>query len=272
MDDLTARSVVDRWSSGAGVVARGPKMLMSVVPATPGDVERHTGRTRSYATDLWRLEVGGRFLSSEGLVYPGGVPYPEELHHQTAVIANEVWLYIDGEGDVLGAYWWPDAVRRPIASVPTDDFPPETIFHPADASTRVEVPVPCPEIPPWEPAVAVALSRREVLVFCVRGSSPEPVNEMLIYEHGGVSVRARLEPERLDVEGFLRCRQPPYRRLALRDATALGRDPGRALGPQTWPWPGELRWWEDGVLYEVKGFQPLTVLTDLARSLVAGGR
>src|SRR5687768_9362043 len=133
MDDITARAIVDRWTSGAGIVARGPKMLMSVVPATPGEVERHTGRRRSYGIDLWRLEVGGRFVASSGQVYPSGVPFPEELHSQTAVIAQEVWLYADAEGMVLGAYWWPDALRRPIASKPTPDHPDEITVHPADA-------------------------------------------------------------------------------------------------------------------------------------------
>src|SRR5918992_2016376 len=125
MEDARARAIVDHWSGGAGVVARGPKMLMSVVPATPGDIERHTGRRPFDTTDLWRLEVGGRFVASGGTVYPSGVPFPEDLHSQTAVIANEVWLYAEGDGTILGAYWWPDALRRPIASVPRDDYPPE---------------------------------------------------------------------------------------------------------------------------------------------------
>lgn len=253
------------WSRGAGVVARGPKMLMSIVPAQRSDVERHTGRRSYIDSRVWRLEVGGRFLASGGVVYPGGVPFPEELHSQTAVIANEVWLYVDDDGDVLGTYWWPDAVRRPIASVPRDDFPTDACVHPDDASGLVDVPVPIPSLKPWEPAVAVCCGRDEVLVFCTV-CSVEPVNEMVIYEKGGVSARAKIAKDAPDDASFLRAHQPPYRRVQVDESPGLGRDVGRSLGPQTWPWPGEIRWWRNGILYEVKGFQPLTTLLDVASS------
>src|SRR5688572_26618550 len=166
-------------------------MLMSVQPATPGDVERHTGLRPTDGEDLWRLEVGGRFVASHGTVYPSGVPFPEDLHSQTAVIANEVWLYADADGDVLGAYWWPDALRRPIASMPRADYDDELAMHPADVGRSVDVPVAVPTIAPWEPVVAVRLSRREVIVFCFceADASPQPLNEMIVYEMGGVSVR-----------------------------------------------------------------------------------
>lgn len=246
-------------------------MLMGVVPATPGDIERHTGRRPrgidEGGGDLWRLDVGGRFIASDGVMYPSGVPYPEELHSQTAVIANEVWLYVDDDGYVLGAYWWPDAVRRPIASVPRAEYPAEDVVHPADASVRLDVPVPMPEGRPYEPELAVCLSRREVIVFCVSGSMPDPLNEMLVYEHGGVSVRARLQQKPSDFSGFLRSHQPPYRRISVRSSAGIARDPGRVLGPQTWPWPAELSWWENGVAYEVKGFVPVTTLVEIAESL-----
>ena len=269
VDDALARTVVDFWSGGAGVVARGPKMLMSVVPATPGDVERHTGRRPFDGEDLWRLEIGGRFVASRGTVYPSGVPFPEDLHSQTAVIANEVWLYADGDGDVLGAYWWPDALRRPIASVPRADYDEEHTMHPADFGRDVGVPVVAPSVEGWEPVVAARLSRREVILFCFPSSdaSPDPLNEMLVYEMGGVSVRTRAEAERPDLTGFLRRNQPPYRRLTVSGCVAVGRDPGRVLGPQTWPWPAELRWWSHGVDLEMKGFVPLATLVELAQSL-----
>jgi hypothetical protein len=89
---------------------------------------------------------------------------------------------------------------------------------------------------------------------------------MVVFEMGGVSVRTRIA-ERPDITSFLRANQPPYRRLTVSGCAGVGRDPGRVLGPQTWPWPGELRWWRDGVLYEVKGFVPLATLVDLGQSL-----
>ncbi len=269
MEDVRARAIVEAWSSGAGVVGRGPKMLMSVVPATPSDVERHTGRRPPLGEDLWRLEVGGRFVASSGTVYPTGVPFPEDLHSQTAVIANEIWLYVDADGDVLGAYWWPDAVRRPIASVPRDDYPPDLVVHPRDVSSTVDVPVPIPSLEPWEPVVAARLSRHDVIVFCfpTPDAFPEPLNEMIVYELGGISARAKRSNERPDITSFLRSNQPPYRRVTVRGCAAVGRDPGRMLGPQTWPWPGEVRWWSEGVSYEIKGSLPLNALVEIGQSL-----
>lgn len=226
--------------------------------------------------DLWRLEVSGRFLAAAGVVYPGGVPFPEDLHNEMPVVANEVWLYADEDGMVVGTYWWPDAVRKPIASVPREEYAEDAIAHPDDATTRVDVRVPIPTRAPWHADVAVCLSPREVIVFCVTDSAPDPLNEMLVYEHGGVSVRARSEAERPDLQRFLSTHQPPYRRLEVRGTTGVGRDPGRSLGPQTWPWPGQLRWWEPprggaegerGVDYEAKGFVRLATLVEIAESM-----
>ena len=270
MEESRARVVVEHWSGGAGVVARGPKMLMSVVPASPGDIERHTGRRPPGYDDLWRLEVGGRFIASDGLLYPSGVPFPEELHSQTAIISNEVWLYVDDDGYVLGAYWWPDAVRKPIAAMPRDDFAPSVTVHPSDASRRVDVPVPIPDLEPWEPVVAACPSRDEVVVFCTHGSVPEPLNQMVSYEQGGICVRSRAQSQRTDITGFLRGHQPPYRRVQVRGCEGFGRDPGRSLGPQTWPWPGEVSWWADGVRYDVTGFEQMNKLVEIATSIRNG--
>jgi hypothetical protein len=269
MDEELASAVVDMWSRGSGVVARGPKMLLSIVPAQRSDVERHTGRRLLVESPVWRLEVSGRFLASGGVVYPGGVPFPEELHDQTAVIANEVWLYVDDDGDVLGSYWWPDAVRRPIASIPRDDFPPDDCVHPDDASRLVDVVVPIPTRKPWEPAVAVRIASDEVLVFCTV-CVVEPLNEMVVYENGGISARAKCLADPPDHASFLRAHQPPYRRVVIDGVSGIGRDTGRSLGPQTWPWPGEVRWWRDGVLYEVKGFEPVATLLEIAASITTG--
>ena len=268
MEEGLAAAVVDMWSRGAGVVARGPKMLLSIVPAERTEVERHTGRRTYDDSPVWRLEVSGRFLASGGVVYPGGVPFPEELHSQTAVIANEVWLYVDEDGDVVGTYWWPDAVRRPIASIPRDDFPADMCVGPQDAQRYVDIAVPMPSREPWKPTLVVCLDADEVLVFCTT-VDPEPLNEMLVYEHGGISVRAKAASRSPDIVAFLRTHQPPYRRLQVGDAPAVGRDPGRSLGPQTWPWPAELRWWSDGISYEVKGFEMLAILVEVAESIGA---
>jgi hypothetical protein len=266
MDEGLAHAVVDMWSRGAGVVARGPKLLLSIVPAERSEVERHTGRRSTISSPMWRLEVSGRFLASDGVVYPGGVPFPEELHSQTAVIAQEVWLYVDDDGDVVGAYWWPDAVRRPIASVPRADFPESMCVHPLDAGRFLDLPVPLPHRPPWEPTVAVCLDSTEVLVFCMP-TPVEPLNEMLVYESGGISVRAKLVGARPDIADFLRSHQPPYRRVQVKGCRGLGRDPGRSLGPQTWPWPGEVRWWDEGVLFEVKGHELVSTLVEIAATI-----
>ena len=267
MDSSLANEVVEYWSRGSGVVARGPKSLLGVVPASPGDVERHCGRRPEGVGDVWRLEVSGRFIASQGVLYPSGVPFPEELHDQTAVVSGEVWLYADSDGEVLGAYWWPEAVRRPIASVPRDEYAPETVVHPLDLPRSVDVPVPTIDLEGWTPVVAVRRSRRDITVFCTKGHTPEPMNEMCIYEQGGISLSVRVEERPLDPIAFLRRHQPPYRRLTVRGRTAIAREPGRSLGPQTWPWPGELTWSEDGVRYEVKGFEAVSTLVDIASSM-----
>lgn len=266
MEDLDAQLVVDYWSGGSGVVARGPKTLLSVVPATPGEIERHTGRRPSGLDEWWKLEVGGRFVSSRGVVYPSGVPFPEELHSQTAVISGEVWLYTNSDGDVVGSYWWPDAVRRPVASIPRDDYSPDEVMDPnyLDPALRIAVPIPAgPEI---VPVVVASTSPEHVVVFCTDGSVPEPLNEMCTYEQGGLTISARLAP-RPDLLSFLAANQPPYRKLSVGSATAVGRDPGRSLGPQTWPWPGEVRWWDDGAIYELKGFRQVSELASIASNL-----
>jgi hypothetical protein len=268
LDEALAQEVVEYWSRGSGVVARGPKSLLGVVPATPGDVERHCGQRPSALGDVWRLEVSGRFIASQGVLYPSGVPFPEELHDQTAIVAGEVWLYADGDGEVLGAYWWPDAVRRPIASVPRDEYAPEDVLHPFDLPRSVDVPVPTTEHEGLMPVVAVRRSRRDVTVFCTKGQTPEPLNEMCIYEQGGISLSSRVEERPLYAIAFLRRHQPPYRRLTVRDGrTAIAREPGRSLGPQTWPWPGELTWSDEGVRYEIKGFEGVSTLVDIATSM-----
>jgi hypothetical protein len=256
-------------------VPRGPTSLLSVVPVLASDIERHIGRRPAGYGDFWRLEVSGRFLASTGYVTPHGVPYPEELHNETPIVANEVWLYADNEGGIVGTYWWPDAVRKPVASVPRADYEPDVCVHPDDAASRVDVPVPKPSLEPWAPLLAAIRGPSEVIVFCVTENVPDPLNEMLVYADGGISVRATAEAQRPDVDGFLRSHQPPYRKVQVRLANGAGRDPGRALGPQTWPWPGELRWWEPrgsgadgktGVSYEVRGNVPVSVLVEVAES------
>jgi hypothetical protein len=265
LDERRARNIADRWYGGAGVVPRGPRRVLAVVPVTPSEIEQHTGRHSLPATGLWRIEVSGRFLQSHGTVYPGGVPFPEELHSRTAVIANEVWLYADDEGDVIGAYWWPDAIRKPIAAQPTSDFHPDDIVEPNELLHDMDVAVRLPT-KPWEPTVAVRLSSHEAIVFSTPGRTPDPLNEMVVYETGGVSLRTRAEKDRPDFDHFLRANQPPFRRVSVARNAGVGRDPGRVLGPQTWPWPGELRWWENGVSYELRGFLPLTKLQAVASS------
>jgi hypothetical protein len=266
LDEKRAQAVAERWSGTSGLVPRGPKMLMAVVPATPSDVERHTGARPDLASGLWRLEIGGRFLRSGGLVYPGGVPYPEELHSQTAVISNEVWLYTDDGGHVLGSYWWPDAVRRPIASMPRAQFSSDDVVEPSELAVALDLPLRLPKAKPWSAATAVRSGPKNGVVFYVKDALPDPLHEMLLFEAGGLALFVRGADGPLDVAHFLLSNQPPYRRVSAGGAVGLGRDPGRALGPQTWPWPGELRWRDNGVEYELKGFLPLTKLQAVASS------
>lgn len=242
-------------------------MLLGCVPATASEVERYTGRRPGYADSVWRLEVGGRFLSSGGVVYPSGVPYPEELHSQTAIVCNEVWLYASGDGDVVGVYWWPGAIRRPIASVPRSDFEPEDIVDPRDAPERLSFPLSVPVGTQWEPALVACISRDEALVLCTTGAVPDPVNEMVLFEQGGVSLRMRNGSQQENISAFLVSHSPPFRRLNVAGRGGVGRDLGRSLGPQTWPWPAELRWWEDGITYELKGFEPLATLQTVGDGL-----
>lgn len=267
MDERTAQAVADRWSGGSGLVPRGPKIVLAARPCVASDVETHTGRRPRTLSSLWRVEIGGRFLRSGGIVYPGGVPFPEELHSRTAVIANEVWLYVDDEGEVLGVYWWPDAVRRPIASMPREDYSEDLVVHPLEAQRSVSFPLGLPDFAPWEPVAAVCLGRGDAVVFLTKGPVPDPLNEMLVYEQGGLTLRAGADEEPPAAEEFARKHAPPYRRLRGPGAHAVGREPGRSLGPQTWPWPGELRWWTDGVTYELKGFVPLQTLQDVAATV-----
>ena len=268
MDERRAQALAEHWSGGSGLVPRGPRQLLAYFPATPSDVERHTGRRPPSIDGLWRLEVGGRFLRSGGLVYPGGVPYPEELHNQTAVITNEVWLYYDDNSErVLGSYWWPDALRRPIASMPRDEYPPSAVMDLTDASQLLEFELRVPVHQPWDAAIVIATNPREALVFCVKDTMPDPLHEMLLFEQGGLSLRAAVEERAWNVNDFLRSNSPPHRQLRIGSVVGTGRDPGRALGPQTWPWPGELRWWDDGVSYELKGFVPLATLQEVAATL-----
>lgn len=266
MDEHEASRVAEYWSGGRGLVPRGPRMLLGFGPADPKDVERHIGR-RPPPGAVWRVEVGGRFLRSGGLVYPGGVPYPEELQHQTAVVSSEVWLYVsDRDGDVLGVYSWPEAVRRPIAAAPREDFAGSDVRHPSDAIGSLRMELRVPTHPGWDPALVVVSQPDDVVVLCVKETIPDPLNEMLLFEQEGVSVREAVA-DPVDVTAILREHQPPFRELRVGGGRAVGREPGRSLGPQTWPWPGELLWWAEGVRYEVKGFQPLAVLQEIAATL-----
>ncbi len=266
MDESLAQTIAEYWSGSGGLVPRGPRSLLAVVPVTLAEVERRTGARPSFGSNFWRLEVGGRFLRSGGLVYPGGVPYPEELHSRTAVIANEVWLYVDEDGDVLGTYWWPDALRRPIAAQPSADYDDDQIVHPADAAERFAFPLKRPTVPEWAPTVTVCVSPEEAVVLCAHGVLPEPLNEMVVFAKGGLALRQRCE-SRPDLDSFLESNSPPFRPMRIGPVQGIGRDIGRALGPQTWPWPAELRWWGEGVSYEAKAFLPLAALQDVAASL-----
>jgi hypothetical protein len=241
-------------------------------PVERDDVERHTGERPVYPAKIWRIEVSGRFLRAGGLVYPGGVPFPEDLQHQTAVVSSEVWLYVDEDTErLLGVYSWPEAVRRPIASAPRPDFDAELVCHVADA--RFDFPLRVPAHPDWDAALVVCVSSHEAVVLCVRDTMPDPLNEMLLYEQGGLVLHAKATADRPDVEGILRRHQPPFRRVGVGRAEGAGREPGRSLGPQTWPWPGELLWFSDGVSYELKGFEALDKLREVAATLevISGG-
>jgi hypothetical protein len=267
VDEQEASYIAEEWSGSGDLVPRGPRMLLACVPATAAEVERHTGRRPQSMSGLWRLEVAGRFLSSGAVVYPGGVPYPEDLQRQTALVANEVWLYADDSGRVLGVYWWPDAMRRPIASTPREEYTADAACHPDDFAKELEFELKVPNKAPWSASLGVQLSSTHAVVFCLKDTIPEPLNDMVVFEQGGLVLSERFESPAPDVSSFLRSHQPPYRRMSVGSKQAAGRDPGRALGPQTWPWPGELWWCDDGVTCELKGFMPLATLHDVAASM-----
>lgn len=268
MDEQEATGYAQGWRGSRGLVPRGPKWVLGWRPASRWDVERHTGRRPPVGADLWRLDVGGRFLRSGGLVYPGGIPFPEELQHQTAVITSEVWLYVDRRaGGILGIHWWPEAIRRPVASVPQADLAGDQLLHPADAAGLLDVDLRLPAHPRWDPALVARTGPGAVLVLLVRELIPEPLNEMLLFEEGGLSLRIEMSPEPPDTREILRVHQPPFRAVRAARLDAVGRDLGHTLGPQTWPWPAELQWWEAGIAYELKGFEPLGTLQEVAASL-----
>lgn len=264
MDEREATLVAESWSGSRGLVPRGPRWLLGSGPASPEEVELHTGVRDG---TVWRLQVGGRFLRSGGLVYPGGVPYPEELQRHTAVVSSEVWLYVDeATGRVVGVHSWPEALRRPIASVPRADFDPDAVV-PVDEVPDPGFAIRVPAGREWGPILAVEASPDGVVVFACRGTVPDPLNEMLLFDAGGLSLRIRPSAEHRGVDGVLARHQPPFRRARAGRAPAAGREPGKPLGPQTWPWPGELLWWEDGLAWELKGFRPLAALQEIAARL-----
>lgn len=243
---------------------------MAFRPARSADVERHTGRRPPAGTKVWRLEVGGRFLRSGGLVYPGGVPYPDELRSETAVVSSEVWLYVtEDSGEVLGLHSWPEAVRKPIAAVVADDLDADEVVHPSEAASRLGWDVPLPTDRRWEPFGVFADGPREAVVWCVRSLPPEPFNEMVLYAEEGLTLRVRREAEPQDLERVLESQQPPFRPVAIGRRRGIGREPGKSLGPQTWPWPGELWWSADGADFELRGLHPLSTLVEVAGTIRA---
>jgi len=266
MEESDAQFVAEAWPGGGGLVPRGPRMLLGFGPADREDVLRHTGVRPGPRDEVWRVQVGGRFLRASAPVYPGGVPVPEALQARTAVVSSEVWLYVEAESlDLVGMYSWPEAVRRPVASSPRADLRPDSVRHVADI--RVDFDLRVPAHRGWEAEMASVISPGELIVLLVREMLPDPLNEMVLFEQEGLTMRASAAAEPPDLRELIRQHQPPYRPARVRRAEAAGRDPGRALGPQTWPWPGELRWWDAGVNYELRGFQPLSVLVEVAGTL-----
>lgn len=267
MDESEAAWIAESWPGGRGLVPRGPRWLLGFNPADPDEAERHTGKRPLSASDVWRIEVGGRFLRSGGLVYPGGVPYPEDLARRTAIVSSEVWLYAEDDSSrILGMHSWPEAVRKPVASVPRGDYDDDDVVHPDDAGSRLDIPLALPGHAGWHAAAVVCRARGAATVLLACDVLPDPLNEMMLFERGGLSLRIDAA-DRLDLDGILPAHQPPFRRLRAGRHDAIGREPGRSLGPQTWPWPGELLWWASGVRYELKGFEPLARLEELARTI-----
>lgn len=265
MDEAQAALIAEGWPGGRGLVPRGPRWLLGFAPVDRAEAHRRCGA--QVRGEVWRVDVGGRFLRAGGLVYPGGVPFPEDLARTTAVISSEVWLYVEADGGrVVGVYAWPEAVRKPIASVPRADVPAFAVCHPDDAGRLLDFPLALPDHPGYRPALLLTTSPDAATVFCVADTVPDPVNEMLLYEQRGLSLRAEAGVP-TDLEAVLREHQPPFRRAGVGRLPAAGREPGRTLGPQTWPWPAELIWEAEGVRYALKGFAALNTLVEVAQTL-----
>lgn len=267
MDENQASLVAESWRGGGGLVARGPKWLLGWDEVSRDEAELRTRRRVGSRAEVWRVQVGGRFLQAQGTVYPGGVPFPDELTGTVAAVCSEVWLYVDTESaEFIGSYSWPEALRRPIASRPVDDFPERHVMGVERASEIDGVRIELPAHPGWDVPLLVSRSRRDVVALCVAGALPDPLNEMLLFGCGGLTLR--LQPgDPWDIHGIAGRHGPPYRRTEVSGCDAAGREPGRTLGPHTWPWPGELMWWRDGQRYTLKGFVPLAKLVEVAATV-----
>jgi hypothetical protein len=104
-----------------------------------------------------------------------------------------VWLYADDRsGRVLGIHPWPEAIRRPIASVPRADYHPDALVHPEDAGPHLDIALPLPEHRNYFCPLIVCHSRTHAMLLLVRELIPEPVNEMLLYEQEGLKGIFRL--------------------------------------------------------------------------------
>jgi len=207
--------------------------------------------------------VAGRFIQSGGLIYPGGVPFPEDLAGEVAVVTNEVWLYVDaGRRAVIGQHWWPEAMRKPVASAPRAEFHQRDLMSLEEAGTRLRLSL--PQDVPWEPGPFVGLPQGGILVMFTCGLLPEPLNEMVLLEGGGLSLRARPASTGPAPEAVLEAGSPPFRRLDAGGFLGVGREPGRTLGPHTWPWPAELLWRNGDMTYQLRGHTELGVLQGVA--------
>lgn len=262
MNERAAELLALSWRGSGGLVPRGPRWLLGWGPADAQDVRRHTGFDPDDDGGVWRLQLGGRFLQSGGLVYPGGIPFPDDLAGEVAVVSNEVWLYVDAAQSMVGHYWWPEAVRKPVASPPRADFRDRDLITLDEARVRLGMKLPLG--PGWEPGPAVRMPGGGVLVMLACGRVPDPVNEMLLYEYGGLSLRATPSSRAPELDELVAAASPPFRRVSVDGLPAAGRECGRTLGPHTWPWPAELIWWDDGVTYEMKGAVGLDVLQSTA--------
>lgn len=259
MESYQAELIVEGWRDGAGLVSRGPKWLLGFGPVTAEEAKPHCGYRRRLSDDLWRVQMGGRFLASEGLIYPGGVPFPDEVAGSTIVVASEVWLYVDMEaGRMIGSHWWPEAVRRPVASQPEDDF-----VH-AVAFDSLAEPPPVPRLQGYVPRLA-ARKDEGLTVLLSREELRHPVNEMVLLESGALSLR--VASALIDPDEIVFHHSPPFELVNLNSLPAAGRQPGRALGPQTWAWPGELLWNAGAWSFDLKAQLPLDRLTEIARTI-----